>query len=171
MPSDVVEKKLLVEVHYYDPYNFTLNETNKAITQWGKYADKCGKTETWANEAYADTQFQKMKTRFVDNGYGVIVGEYGAISRLKLGSDALNQTYAEFRRYYIQYITQSIVKHGLVPVYWDNGYIGDKSMGIFNRSTGAMAYPEIVKAIINTTNAMRAVKKNTSMESKKALKP
>ena len=71
MPVDVVAKKFFVEVHYYDPYNFTLNE-NTTITQWGKYANQPSKTETWANESYADAQFQKMKTKFINNGYGVI---------------------------------------------------------------------------------------------------
>ena len=157
MPIDVVAKKLFVEVHYYDPYNFALNG-NSAITQWGKYADKPANTETWANESYVDSQFQKMKTKFVDHGVGVIIGEYGANARLSLGSNGLNATYAGFRRYYMQYITQSIVKHGLMPVYWDNGNAGDKSMAIFNRLTGAIVYPEIVKAIVNTSEDIKAVK-------------
>ena len=76
----------------------------------------------------------------------------------------MNSTHAEFRRYYLQYITQSIVKHGLVPVYWDNGFPGNNSMGIFHRSTGAMADPEIVKAVVNTTDAVRAVKIYTGLE-------
>lgn len=167
MPVDVVEKKLFVEVHYYDPYNFTLNE-NSDITQWGKYAYQAAKTETWANESYADAQFQKMKTKFVDKGYGVILGEYGAMARLSLGSNDLNATHAEFRRYYIQTITQSIVKHGLVPVYWDNGFPGDKSMGIFIRSTGEMAYPEIVKSLVHTNDPIQAVKIYTGLNDLKS---
>lgn len=168
MPVDVVAKKLFVEVHYYDPYNFTLNE-NTTITQWGKYANQPSKTETWANESYADAQFQKMKTKFINNGYGVILGEYGAMARLNLGSNDLNSTYAEFRRYYMQYITQSIVKHGLVPVYWDNGFPGNNSMGIFHRSTGAIADPEIVKAVVNTTDAITAVKIYTGLDDLKSI--
>jgi len=37
IPGDVTENRLIVEVHYYDPYNFTLN-TDSSITQWGKFA-------------------------------------------------------------------------------------------------------------------------------------
>lgn len=167
LPADVVARKLFVEVHYYDPYNFTLNEDSK-ITQWGKYANQPTNTETWANESYADAQFHKMRSRFVNNGYGVILGEYGAMARLTLGSNDLNATHAEFRKYYMQYITQSIVKHELVPVYWDNGYPGDKSMGIFNRSTGAIANPEIVKAIVNTTDVINPVKIYTGSDDLKS---
>jgi endoglucanase len=140
MPDDVIENRMMMEVHYYDPYNFTLNE-NSTITQWGKDATDPSLTETWANEAYADTQFQKMKSNFIDKGYAVILGEYGAISRTDVPQ------HAEYRRYYIEYITQSLVGHGLVPFYWDNGYTGNRGFGIFNRTTGEQTDPDIVKAI------------------------
>ena len=146
-PVDPAENRLMVEVHYYDPYNFALN-TASSITQWGKYATDPQRTETWANESYADNQFLKMKTKFVDKGYGVVLGEYGAVSRTNLGSAELNAEYAMYRRYYVEYITQSIVKYGLVPFYWDNGYTGNHSFGVFNRNSGVRAYPDIVQAII-----------------------
>jgi len=60
MPQDIVPYKLMVEVHYYDPYNFTLNE-NSSITQWGRKAFDPAKTEKWDDESYVDRQFQKMK--------------------------------------------------------------------------------------------------------------
>ncbi len=149
VPADVVPHRLIVEVHYYDPYNFTINSSS-TVYQWGQNAPK---SESWANEAYADGQFQKMKTNFIDKGYGVMLGEYGAQARLNLGSAALNAEHAGYRLYYIQYITGSLCKHGLVPFYWDNGYTGDNAMGLFNRSTGAKAYPEIIQAIIRAVDA------------------
>jgi endoglucanase len=147
IPQDIISHKLIVEVHYYDPYNFTLNE-NSNITQWGKNATDPAKTETWANEAYADGQFQKMKTDFIDEGYAVILGEYGVISRLDLGSEE-NAEHAGFRKYYLEYITESIFRHGLVPFYWDNGHSGNHGFAIFNRLTGERLYPELANAIIN----------------------
>ena len=140
MPTDVVNNRLMMEVHYYDPYNFTLNE-NSNITQWGAIATDASKTETWANESYADGQFQKMQTFFIQQGVAVILGEYGVISRTDVSG---HETY---RRYYNEYITKSIVDHGLIPFYWDNGFTGDHGMGIFNRSTGGQVYPDLVKAI------------------------
>lgn len=149
VPTDVVAHRLFIEVHYYDPYDFTINSGSN-ITQWGKYAITPSQTETWANESYTDGQFNKMKTNFVDKGYGVIVGEYGAMARLS-SNDSINQLNAKYREYYMLYVTQSIVRHGLVPFYWDNGYTSDKNMGLFNRSTGARAYPEVIKAIVDTS--------------------
>ncbi len=151
IPNDVTANRLMVEVHYYDPYNFTLNSGSN-ITQWGKNATVPSKTETWANESYADGQFQKMKTNFIDKGFGVVLGEYGVIARLNLGSTALNAEYAGYRRYYMSYVTGSIIKHGLVPMYWDNGGTGNNSLGIFNRSTGTQAFPDIIKAIVDAVD-------------------
>lgn len=146
VPKDPVANKLMVEVHYYDPYNFTLNE-NSSITQWGKDATDPARTETWANEAYADGQFQKMKTKFIDKGYPVILGEYAAMARTTLGT-TLNADHAKYRRYYLAYISKSAAAHGLVPFYWDSGYTGDKGSGLFNRSDGSQAYPDMIKALL-----------------------
>jgi endoglucanase len=148
IPTDVTQNKLMVEVHYYDPYNFTINTGSGYTTQWGNNA--AIKTDTWANESWADSQFRSMKTNFIDKGYAVILGEYGVVARLNLGSSALNASFAGYRRYYMQYITRSLERHGLVPFYWDSGFTDNNSMGIFNRSDGAQAYPDIIKAIVDT---------------------
>jgi endoglucanase len=147
-PKDVVPNRLMVEVHYYDPYNFTIN-SNSTITQWGKNATNSQKTETWANEAWADDQFNKMKINFIDKGYAVILGEYGVIARTNLGSTQLNEEYAGYRRYYMNYVTGSMVKNGVVPIYWDNGGTGNFGFGLFNRTTGAVVYQDIIKAIMD----------------------
>lgn len=141
LPTDVTEKRLLLEVHYYDPYNFALNE-NSNITQWGSIATDPAATETWANESYVDAQFQKMKTKFIDNGVGVILGEFGAITRDDVSGSE------NFRKYYLHYVSNSARTHGLVPVYWDNGFIGNHTMALFNRNTGDVLYPDILTAIL-----------------------
>jgi endoglucanase len=82
-----------------------------------------------------------MKTSFIDKGYAVILGEYAAMARLSVAE------HAGYRKYYLEYITKSAVDHGLVPFYWDSGFTGDKGSGLFNRSTGAKVYPDIVTAM------------------------
>ena len=142
IPVDTVANRLMMEVHYYDPYNFTLNE-NSSITQWGAIATDPNATETWANESWVDAQFQRMKTNFVDQGIGVILGEYGVISRPNVANHEI------YRTYWNEYITESAVNHGLVPVYWDNGYAGNAGMAIFDRNNGNQLYPAIVDAIVS----------------------
>jgi len=134
VPTDTVAHRLMMEVHYYDPYNFALNGDSK-VWQWGSIATDASATETWANEPWADAQFQKMKARFVDKGVGVIVGEYGAYVKPNYPG------MATYRRYWAQYVTRSIVKHGLVPMWWDTGELID-------RNTGAQKLPELVRTIV-----------------------
>lgn len=144
VPSDSATKKLMVEMHYYDPYNFTLNESSDTIWQWGSIATSAGNTETWANESWVDTQMGRMKTRFIDGlGMGVLMGEYGAISRTSVDSA---QTY---RTYWDKTITRAAFTRGIVPVYWDNGYTGNHTMGLFNRSTGAQVHGGVISTIVN----------------------
>jgi endoglucanase len=144
VPTDSAANRLMVEVHYYDPYNFTLNTSSDTIWQWGSIATSAANTETWANEGYADAQFGKMKSRFVDGlGMPVLLGEYSAVSRLNVDSAQ------KYRSYWDQYITRAAFTRGAVPVYWDAGYTGDHSSGLFNRSTAAQVYPSLISTIVN----------------------
>jgi endoglucanase len=137
VPTDTVANRLFMEVHYYDPYDFTLNG-DSAIWQWGANATDPTATETWADEPWADAQFQKMKTRFVDQNVPVLVGEYG--SYLKSKFPQMNT----YRKNWIQYVTHSMFQHGLVPVYWDTG-------GLIDRNTGSQLDPEAIGLIVNAS--------------------
>jgi endoglucanase len=144
LPSDTTASRLFMEVHYYDPFNFTINE-NSSIWQWGSIATDPSATETWANEPYVDAQFQKMKSAFVDKGVPVLLGEYAAMLRTE------QDPAGTYRTYWDRVITRSAFQHGLVPVYWDNGYPDNHQMGLFNRATGAQAFPEVISAIVGAT--------------------
>ncbi len=84
-----------------------------------------------------------MKTEFIDNGLGVILGEYGAIARPNV------EEHQEYRRYYLEYVTQAAIDHGLVPFYWDNGDDGNNGFALFDRETGEVLYPDLLNAIVN----------------------
>ena len=142
LPKDSATQRLMMEVHYYDPYNFTLNDKS-GIWQWGAGATDPKATETWANEAYTDAQFQKMKTRFADAGVPVIVGEFSAMARTTIpGAEA-------YRQAWDQYISKAATSRGMVPVYWDAGATGNGGSGLFNRATGQPVYPALIGAIVN----------------------
>jgi endoglucanase len=149
--TDAVSNKLMVEVHYYDPYDFTLNTTN-TIYLWGASYAQYGSISTWGQEDYVQSQFQSMKTNFVDKGYPVILGEFGAIRRLTLTGTALTNHLAS-RAYFTQYVAQQAKNYGLVPFVWDNGTTGDTGMGIFNRTTGAISDRQELKAYIAGASA------------------
>ncbi|MGN6209190.1 glycoside hydrolase family 5 protein [Asticcacaulis sp.] len=142
LPADSAAGKLMMEVHYYDPYNFTLN-ANSGIWQWGSIATKASAAETWANEAYTDGQFQKMKARFIDKGVPVILGEYSAMRRTEYDATG------KYRNHWDEYITRSAYQHGLLPMYWDNGPTSNHSSGLFDRAAATQAFPDTIAAIVD----------------------
>ena len=142
LPKDTAADRLMMEVHYYDPYDFTLNHDGKAW-QWGAAATDKSATQPWADEAHVDAQFEKVKTRFVDRGVPVILGEFGAMRRTdRPGSDA-------YALAWDRYVAHSAWTHGAVPVYWDAGAPTENySMGLFDRRTGRVVHPEVVEALV-----------------------
>jgi endoglucanase len=141
VPTDTTTGRLMMEFHYYSPWNFAGNETSP-IWQWGSIATDPAATETWANEAYVEASFDRLKAAFADKGIPVIIGEYGAISKTEYDAPM------KYRNFWDNYITGSAKRHGFVPMYWDNGYPDNHQFGLFNRNTGAQYYPTTVNAII-----------------------
>jgi len=137
VPHDSVANRLFMEVHYYDPYHFTLDGGSN-IWQWGVNASAPSAVEAWANEPWADTEFQKMKASFGDKGVPVLLGEFGAGMKDKY--PGMNT----YRKYWDQYITRSAFQHGLVPVYWDTG-------GMIDRNTGAQLDRDVIDLIVKAS--------------------
>jgi endoglucanase len=146
MPTDTARDRLMMEVHYYDPYNFTLNEKS-TIWQWGASTTDAKAREAGFDEAWADAQFQKMKTAYVDKGIPVILGEFSAIRRTEYAGA---ETY---RLAWNRHVARSAWIRGLVPIYWDAGAATENhSSGLFNRSTGAQVHPELIKALVDAAS-------------------
>ncbi|MCD8263088.1 MAG: cellulase family glycosylhydrolase [Tannerellaceae bacterium] len=143
MPTDEVTGRLMAEVHYYDPYEFCLDESD-SVYLWGENYSGANKAN-WGNEDWVDNMFGLMKTHFVDKGIPVVIGEYGAILRANLASG--REEHIEARHYYLNYVTQAALKNGMVPVYWDNGGVGNHGFGLFDRAAAIPYYPETIQAI------------------------
>lgn len=134
MPEDLAKNRLLFEVHYYSPYNFTLNDKSD-LWQWGKNAEDPSKADNWGNEDFVDSQFAKMKAAFVDKGVPVILGEYCA--GMKARFPGMNR----YRILWDEYVTGSAVRHGMIPMLWDTG-------AAFDRKTGEVKDQELVRRLI-----------------------
>jgi endoglucanase len=136
MPKDSATHRLMMEVHYYDPYDFTLNGESK-IWQWGAIAKDSAASQTWADEPWVEKEFASLQKRFVDQGVPVLVGEYGAYAKPQFpGMKA-------FVNYWIQQVTGSMRKHGIVPIWWDTG-------GLIDRSTAEQKEPEMIRLIVES---------------------
>ncbi len=136
MPVDPTPNRMMVEVHYYDPYEFCLKE-DSSIFEWNEEDDS------------ANRQFSRMKSHFVDKGIPVILGEYGAILRTSLAAEDYKK-HIESRNRYLYYVTKAALANKLIPIYWDNGVIGNNGFGLFDRNTGRQIHKDAISAIIIT---------------------
>ncbi|MBP1676461.1 MAG: mismatch repair protein [Bacteroidetes bacterium] len=146
LPTDVVSDRMMVEIHYYDPWDFCGDDTSSAKYFWGQPYSALG-VSSWGQEAHVDQQFGKMKTNFVNNGYPVILGEYAPTRRSALTGSTLTNHLAS-RAYYLQYVTKQAKNYGLVPFYWDNGGTGNNASGIFDRPTNTTFDRQALKGIM-----------------------
>jgi endoglucanase len=147
IPTDIATSRLMVEVHYYDPWDFCGDTSGNSISLWGTNYAQYGPISTWGQESYVQSQFQSLKTNFVDKGYPVILGEYGAIRRSSLSGTTLTNHLAS-RAYYYQYVTEQAKKNGIVPFYWDNGNTGNNGFGLFNRNDGSTFDSQALTSLI-----------------------
>ncbi|MDQ2076769.1 glycoside hydrolase family 5 protein [Marinimicrobium sp. ABcell2] len=133
LPTDSVSERMMVELHFYSPWNFTLMEQDESwgnrFFYWGNgnHSDTdTAHNPTWGEEEYVDDMFDLMKVQFADQGIPIILGEYGAMVRDHLTGDDL-QLHLESRAYYFYYVTQQAIATGMVPFYWDTGSLLDRS--------------------------------------------
>ncbi|MDE5576214.1 MAG: glycoside hydrolase family 5 protein [Oscillospiraceae bacterium] len=140
-------KRIMVSVHYYDPYNFTINENmNEAKFQWGKYATSSA--ESGGTERSVDSAMAKLNKFFVNEGYPVVIGELGVQDK-----SAQSESFPEFRRYWTEYVVSAAKQNGCVPVYWDNGAMGNKGFAVIDRWNAKVIQPELIEAMMRAVNA------------------
>lgn len=154
LPTDQTANRMMVEVHYYDPWQFCgLTEDATWGTMfyyWGNGYHSTtdpSRNTTWGEESAVNIAFQKMKTKFADKGIPVVLGEYGVIRRTTLTGDALALHLAS-RAYWDKYITQQAKANGMIPFYWDNGYLSNNEFGIFNRQNNTIGDQQVLDALV-----------------------
>ncbi|MBR5414096.1 MAG: glycoside hydrolase family 5 protein [Fibrobacter sp.] len=157
LPKDVIENRLMFEVHYYDPYTYTLmNEpadwgaTVEPQYYWGTgdnlasgadVVHNCG-YNAWASamgdpctKSQMDASLGKMKTNYVDKGVPVIIGEFGANDRVGVLSGSNYDKHRKGRLEYYQSFMSSCKTNKVVPVVWDTGHEGENNMTIIRRQS------------------------------------
>ncbi|MFH1194099.1 MAG: cellulase family glycosylhydrolase [bacterium] len=148
LPTDQIADRLIIEIHYYTPWQFCglTQDANwgKMFYYWGKdYHSSTDVTRnaTWGEESDVEKLFGYMKTKFIDKGIPVINGEYAAFRR-KLNPPSDQALHDASIEYFHKYVVNSCVSKGIIPFYWD------VNMGLFNRSTGAILDHGILNAIM-----------------------
>ena len=140
--TDTASGLLMVEVHYYNPWTFCGLEEDAS---WGKMAYYWGSSEVSGSNrnggngpSYLKAQFQKMKTKFVDKGYPVVIGEYGCQWRNVGTSENQDKHNASVREFHKEVNLQA-GNMGMVPMVWGTNYCNQNgtrgSMTVINRAS------------------------------------
>lgn len=110
MPTDTIKNHLIVSVHYYTPSTYCIadNEGNS----WG-YMDEWGSKEDIAEMR---SYFEQMK-KFTDEGYGVIVGEFGVTKKKVNNSYETKEGTAKFYKNVVKICGEL----GYCPILWNTG--------------------------------------------------
>lgn len=112
LPTDTENGKLMVEVHYYEPWDF------------------CGSnaTKDWNADASVKTSFESLKTKFVNHDIPVVIGEYGA------NWQENTESHNDAIRRYFKSVVENAGNCGIVPFAWDINVVSYPNMSIINRT-------------------------------------
>ena len=130
LPDD---DKIIVSIHAYVPYDFTMNKTG---------TDKWNKDDSYCT-ADIDNLMNKLKTAFIDKGYPVIIGETGAV----------NKNNTKDRADWSEYYLHAAKSKGIPCIWWDNGYFlgNGESFGLFSRDSECWIFKDILNSILTGT--------------------
>jgi aryl-phospho-beta-D-glucosidase BglC (GH1 family) len=147
LPTDPIAGRLIVEVHYYSPYQYCIMDQDASwgnmFYYWGNgYHSTTDVTRnaTWGEEAYLDSCFTLMKSKFVDKGIPVIIGEY-AVGKRNPSPPSDEALFLASRLHYYRYLVSSAKSKGIIPFCWDT------NKGIFDRGPATVLDQDVIHAI------------------------
>ena len=154
MPQDNVSNAMMLEVHFYSPYNFTMMTKDES---WGNQAYYWGSgnhvsgsihNATWGEESYMQSQMRQMKTKYTSKGIPVIMGEFGTLWRVMPEGENQDKHDASIYSWYYT-LCRNAVHNGVVPFVWDTNYCQRPSMDVLNRKTLTVFNQLALDGIIN----------------------
>ena len=140
MPSDYLEGRLMISVHCYDPYDYTLPAN---YSEWGHTA-AASKKVAGDNEGDLKKTFLKIYDHFISKDIPVYLGEFGCVNRATAREQA-------FQQYYLKYYAKLAKTYGVPAMIWDNGAKGhgNERHAFIDHGTGEYCSSE-AKAAIQT---------------------
>lgn len=135
IPTDTKKDKLIVAVHMYSPYKFAMESPGV------KVFNKQLQTEIAMT-------FKSLNTKFVENGYPVLIGEFGAVNKDNL------EARIEWGRAFIKYSR----RYGMTSCLWDNGQWEagndyNEKFGFYDRDMCEWYFPELIEAMVEEAYA------------------
>jgi endoglucanase len=128
-PTDVVDNRLIVEYHYYAPYDYC----SGSYYYWGKAYEQYGTISPTSQESSITHLFGLLSENWHSQGLGIIMGESGVTYHVS-GNDQEHQI--ENMKYYLTTVFSTAKSMGIAPFVWDNNAFGNGSemFGIFDRN-------------------------------------
>ena len=132
-PEDIVKDHLIGEVHYYQPYDWTMEDNNSPYGEWV--------------EEIVDGDIAYVAEAFETRGPSrtplpLIIGEFGSRDKNNNTKDRI--------KWHTRVISDAKA-HGITCFIWDNGNCDDRSTainGYLSRSGGGDIYGDIIKACV-----------------------
>ncbi len=140
LPKDVIADRLMIETHFYGPYQFNMMETDadwgKTFWYWGKDNHVAGsdRNSTWGEEEWVKEQFDLIKKHYTDKGIPGILGEYCVCCNRENTPGIDADKWKASARLWSKTITIEAKRAGMVPFFWETG-------GDINRSNGTIKNP------------------------------
>jgi endoglucanase len=140
MPHDPVPNRLMLEVHFYSPYNFNMVHDGdlpgvKCVYYWGAGNHSTiepDRNATFGEEDAVVAELGKMK-KFVDNGIPVVLGEYATFRRTpEFGAGNPLDTLMHNRSvdHWTTFVTKTMKANGFLPFWWEIGFGLDRSNNV-----------------------------------------
>jgi endoglucanase len=155
MPSDTKSGYMMMEGHFYSPWDFCGATGTSGAWFWGDYTvSGSSRNASYMTAADITTLFAKLKTKFVDKGYPILLGEYGAQWR----ELTANQTeHDNSVKAWYKCVNAQAVNNGIITMVWDinNTSRGgtDGTMTIINRSALSVFGTPAMQGITEGTSA------------------
>jgi endoglucanase len=103
MPTDRVENRLLLSVHYYTPWSYCGDTSG--IGSWGR-----------TSEVEEMNRLLGLLTKYTEMGYGIVLGEWGVLDNE--GDDRLT---------FFTNFLDNCDQYGYVPLLWDTGSVYNRA--------------------------------------------
>ena len=125
LPEDIVENRLMVAVHSYDPWDFA---GSAQYQEWGHTGVD---VVPGSDENSYVGMLNRLFNMYVRRGIPVYFGEFGAVRRASPADEP-------FRLYYFRYVCKAMRDRRIPALYWDNGNSkgGNDGFGVIDHRTG-----------------------------------
>lgn len=126
MPEDPANRMIL-SVHAYTPYDFAMNANG--YSNWD------------GSKSYELNFMNRLNEKFIENGVGVIIGEFGTTNKDNL------QSRVNWSKEY----TTKAAGYGISCILWDNGgtNVGEENFGMIDRKNLKVYFPEVLDALLS----------------------